>query len=66
MRRIHRRNRDLQQEAPAALCARCGGELYRGCPCWELAGARWCEACLVRAVLEELSPFRVRWEEAPV
>lgn len=66
MRRIYKREADPQRARSAGACARCGGELYRGCPCWELGGARWCEACLVRALLEELAPFRVRWEEAAV
>ena len=59
MRFVHRRNRDLQREAPAALCSRCGGELYRGAPCWLVGGRRLCEECVKAWLLEEMAPFRV-------
>ena len=59
MRIVHRRSRDLQREAPAALCSRGGGELYRGSPCWLVGGRRLCEECVSAWLLEEMAPFRV-------
>ena len=66
MRRIYKRNADPQCARSGPECAGCGAELYRGCPCWRLGGGYWCEACLVRRVLAELAPFRVRWGEAAI
>lgn len=63
MRSIHRRNRDLQREAPAGVCAQCGGELYPGDRCWQLWGGLLCETCVGPWLLGEMAPFCVRLGE---
>lgn len=59
MRYVHKRHRDAQRAYPAAECALCGGELYRGDACWRLGGRILCEGCVVRLLLDELAPWRL-------
>lgn len=59
MRIVHKRYRDAQRAYPAAECALCGGELYRGENCWRLGGRVLCQACLVRQLMNELAPCRL-------
>ena len=65
MRIVHKRHRDAQRAFPAAECALCGGELYRGDVCWRLSRQTVCEACVVRWLLDELAPYRLLWEVRP-
>lgn len=58
MRIVHKRRRDGQRAFPAAECALCGGELYRGESSWRLNGRTLCQDCAARWVLEELAPWR--------
>ena len=59
MRIVHKRHRDAQRAYPAAACAQCGGELYRGDERWRLAGRTLCKECVVQLLLEELAPCRL-------
>lgn len=63
MRMIRKRSRDAQRAYPLAQCARCGGELYAGTPCWRLAGRTLCEDCVAPWLLEELAACRVHCGE---
>ncbi len=65
MRIVHKRYRDPQRACPAAECAMCGGELYRGDACWRLSGRILCETCVVQWMLDELTPCRLLWEARP-
>ena len=60
MRYIRKPHRDPQRAVPAEQCACCGRELYRGNPCWRLAGRTLCEDCVGPWLLQELAPFRGR------
>ena len=59
MRIVHKRHRDPQRAYPAAVCALCGGDLYRGDACWRLSGRVLCKDCLLRLLLDELAPYRL-------
>ncbi len=63
MRTVHKKNRDVQRTFPAAECAFCGGELYRGDVCWRLCGRVLCGDCVVPWLLDELSSCRTRLRE---
>ena len=65
MRIVHKRYRDAQRACPAAECALCGGELYRGDVCWRFSGRVFCEDCVVRWLVDELAPYRLIWEARP-
>ena len=60
MRIIHKRSRDAQRAFPAAECALCGGELYRGDVCWRLHGWAICEDCMAPWLMAGLAPCRLR------
>jgi len=63
LRIVHKRHRDAQRAYPAAECALCGGELYRGDACWRLHGRVICEDCVVPWLMDELAPYRLRLRE---
>ena len=63
MRIVHKRHRDAQRAFPAAECALCGGELYRGDACWRLSGRTVCEDCVVPWLMDGLAPYRLRLRE---
>lgn len=64
MRTIRKKHRDSQRDFPAAACALCGGELYRGEVCWRMNGRLLCQDCVVPWLLDELAPCRIRLKEA--
>ena len=65
MRTVHKRQRDPQRAFPAAECALCGRELYRGEACWRLSGRIVCADCVTRWLMDELAPCRLLWEARP-
>jgi len=64
LRVIHKKYRDIQRRRPAAVCARCGGEVYPGESVWRLGGRTLCPDCAGPWLLEELSARRIRLGEA--
>ena len=64
MRIVHKRHRDVQRAFPAAQCALCGGELYRGEYCWRLGRYVLCGDCAGRRTGGDSAFRRTRLGEA--